>query len=178
MMEFNNRLFAAIRETDRAIWEQELQERLGVPHERVISGSTVDTAHDLRNVLRKCRFFLLEDLDAKDEALFLMKTEQTSVPFICAICDAHYEDGEEWFIMPDGASVCSETCGYKHLNNKSCKRSTGSPRAAFWNQKSAEKFASDPANIHYHGDVAHLCARCGLWHLSKLEWLASAEVIN
>jgi hypothetical protein len=28
MMEFNNRLFAAIRETDRAIWEQELQNDL------------------------------------------------------------------------------------------------------------------------------------------------------
>jgi hypothetical protein len=107
-----------------------------------------------------------------------MKTEPTSDLFICAVCDAHYQDGEDRFILPDAVTVCSPHCGRRHLNNKSCKRPTGSPRAAFWNQKSAEKFASDPANIHYHGDVAHLCVKCGLWHLSKLEWLPSAEVIN
>jgi hypothetical protein len=80
--------------------------------------------------------------------------------------------------MPDGASVCSETCGRKHLENKSCKRPSGTPRAAFWNRESAVAFSQDPRNTAYHGDGAHPCAKCGLWHLSRLEWLASAEVIN
>jgi hypothetical protein len=107
-----------------------------------------------------------------------MKANGLSDLFSCAVCHERAREGEEWFILPDGVTVCSPHCGYRHLNSKSCKRSTGSPRAAFWNQESAEKFASDPANIHYHGDVAHLCVKCGLWHLSKLEWLASSEVIN
>jgi hypothetical protein len=107
-----------------------------------------------------------------------MKTERTSVPFICAICDAQYEDGEDRFILPDGVTVCSPQCGRKHLETRSCKRPSGSSRAAFWNRESAIAFAQDPRNTAYHGDIAHLCMNCGLWHLSKLEWLASPEVIN
>jgi len=52
-----------------------------------------------------------------------------------------------------------------------CLRTTGTPRAWFSTREEAEAFALDPANIHYHGDVAHLCAFCDLWHLSKPEWL-------
>jgi hypothetical protein len=30
-------------------------------------------------------------------------------------------------------------------------------------------------NVHYHGDVAHFCGKCGFFHLSKMEWLAPAN---
>ena len=52
-----------------------------------------------------------------------------------------------------------------------CLRSNGTERAWFFTRDEAEAFAVDPANVNYHGDVAHLCARCDLWHLSRPEWL-------
>jgi hypothetical protein len=57
-----------------------------------------------------------------------------------------------------------------------CKRTTGTPRAHFTTREEAEKFAADPANPNYHGDVAHLCTVCGYWHLSRLEWLETARI--
>jgi hypothetical protein len=54
-----------------------------------------------------------------------------------------------------------------------CHRKSGSFRAYFATREDAEKFAADPANHPgYLGDVAHLCAKCGFWHLSRPEWLA------
>ena len=53
-----------------------------------------------------------------------------------------------------------------------CKRLIGgTERAWFDSRDEAERFALDPANPAYHGDLAHLCARCDLHHLSKPEWL-------
>src|SRR5580704_2370149 len=46
-----------------------------------------------------------------------------------------------------------------------------SKRAWFVTREQAEAFASDPLNTVYHADLAHLCSKCGLYHLSKLEWL-------
>jgi hypothetical protein len=59
------------------------------------------------------------------------------------------------------------------LTKTPCRRASGSERAWFLTREEAEAFALDPANIHYHGDLAHLCAFCDLWHLSKPEWLES-----
>jgi hypothetical protein len=52
-----------------------------------------------------------------------------------------------------------------------CRRKSGKLRAFFRSREDAEAFAEDPANIPYHGDVAHLCDKCGYWHLSRFEWL-------
>jgi len=53
-----------------------------------------------------------------------------------------------------------------------CKRSNGSTRAYFHTREDAEHFANDPANWPtYKGDIAHLCAKCDVYHLSKPEWL-------
>jgi len=55
-----------------------------------------------------------------------------------------------------------------------CKRSTGTDRAWFHTHAEAVAFANDPANVHYHGDIAHFCPKCGFYHLSKPEWLVPA----
>jgi hypothetical protein len=56
---------------------------------------------------------------------------------------------------------------------ESCRRANGSLRAWFLTRDEAERFAADPANHPmYLGDVAHLCGKCGYWHLSRPEWLA------
>jgi hypothetical protein len=55
--------------------------------------------------------------------------------------------------------------------NEHCKRSTGTERKWFRNREEAEAFANDPVNTAYHGDIAHKCARCDFYHLSKPEWL-------
>lgn len=47
-----------------------------------------------------------------------------------------------------------------------CRRSTGTERAWFSTREEAVRFAQDPKNVHYHGDVAHLCQNCGVYHLS------------
>ncbi len=52
-----------------------------------------------------------------------------------------------------------------------CKRPSGTERAYFRTRTEAEAFAADPGNVHYLGDLARLCARCDLYHLSKPEWL-------
>jgi len=52
-----------------------------------------------------------------------------------------------------------------------CKRPSGTERAYFRTREDAEAFAADPGNVHYLGDLARLCARCDLYHLSKPEWL-------
>jgi hypothetical protein len=52
-----------------------------------------------------------------------------------------------------------------------CKRSNGTERAWFVTREQAETFANDPVNTVYHGDLAHLCAKCDFYHLSKPEWL-------
>jgi hypothetical protein len=52
-----------------------------------------------------------------------------------------------------------------------CLRSNGTRRARFLTRQEAEQFAASPTNLAYHGDVAHLCAKCDLYHLSKPSWL-------
>jgi len=53
-----------------------------------------------------------------------------------------------------------------------CKRNNGTYRARFNSREEAEAFAKDPANHPvYLGDVAHLCGKCGFWHLSRPERL-------
>jgi len=52
-----------------------------------------------------------------------------------------------------------------------CRRKSGEFRAHFLTRDEAERFAKDPANVTYRGDVAHACNRCGYFHLSRPEWL-------
>jgi hypothetical protein len=52
-----------------------------------------------------------------------------------------------------------------------CKRSDGSTRAWFYTRQEAEAFEADPRNFYYCGDIAHLCGKCDLYHLSRPEWL-------
>ncbi len=58
-----------------------------------------------------------------------------------------------------------------------CRRTNGSLRAWFLTRDEAERFGADPVNHPtYFGDVAHLCGKCGYWHLSKIEWLVNAPM--
>jgi len=53
-----------------------------------------------------------------------------------------------------------------------CKRKSGTERAWFSTREDAVRFAEHPANHPvYLGDVAHLCDKCGYWHLSNPSWL-------
>lgn len=52
-----------------------------------------------------------------------------------------------------------------------CRRPSGKLRAHFPSKEAAEAFRDDPRNVDYHGDIAHLCYKCLLWHLSRPEWL-------
>jgi hypothetical protein len=52
-----------------------------------------------------------------------------------------------------------------------CLRRNGTERAWFATREQAERFAASPANPAYKGDVAHECAKCGFYHLSKPSWL-------
>jgi hypothetical protein len=52
------------------------------------------------------------------------------------------------------------------------RASTWNERAWFFTREEAEKFAATPANPSYHRDIAHQCAKCDFYHLSKPEWLA------
>ena len=52
-----------------------------------------------------------------------------------------------------------------------CRRSNGTERAWFLTREQAVAFAQDPANPAYHGDIAHLCSKCDMYHLSRPEWL-------
>jgi hypothetical protein len=58
-----------------------------------------------------------------------------------------------------------------HEMTEHCKRTSGTERAWFHTRGEAEAFAQLPANPAYHGDIAHLCGKCGFWHLSKISWL-------
>jgi hypothetical protein len=57
------------------------------------------------------------------------------------------------------------------LEKEPCRRPSGGLRAFFSTKEDAEAFAADPANIEYHGDIAHHCPKCLRWHLSHVEWL-------
>jgi hypothetical protein len=59
---------------------------------------------------------------------------------------------------------------------KHCLRRNGTERAWFLNREEAEHFAESPTNPAYHGDIAHECAKCGFYHLSKPSWLRSVWV--
>ena len=54
---------------------------------------------------------------------------------------------------------------------KRCPRGNGTEQAWFFTREEAEAFAASPGNIAYHGDFAHLCAKCDHYHLSKPSWL-------
>jgi hypothetical protein len=54
---------------------------------------------------------------------------------------------------------------------KHCLRRNGTERAWFLTREEAEHFAASSANPAYHGDIAHQCAKCDLYHLSKPSWL-------
>lgn len=92
---------------------------------------------------------------------------------ICDMCDGIMREGVEFLILRDGRMVC-ERCTQR------CRRSNDSLRRWFTTREDAERFAREPANVGYHGDVAHICQKgCGRWHLSKLEWLTPAsELVN
>ena len=52
-----------------------------------------------------------------------------------------------------------------------CLRRNGTERGWFPTREEAEHFAASPANPAYHSDIAHDCAKCGFYHLSRPEWL-------
>jgi hypothetical protein len=54
-----------------------------------------------------------------------------------------------------------------------CKRTTGTPRAAFDNQQDAVVFRDNPINWAYHDDIVVFCGRCAKFHLSHPTWLES-----
>jgi len=58
---------------------------------------------------------------------------------------------------------------------RTCLRRNGTERAWFLSREQALAFAADPANPAYRDDVPHLCRKCGLWHLSRPEWLSAAD---
>ena len=66
------------------------------------------------------------------------------------------------------------------LEREPCRRASGKFRAHFPSMEAAEAFAADPKNTDYHGDIAHLCHKCGRFHLSRPEWLVpeSARVMT
>ena len=57
------------------------------------------------------------------------------------------------------------------LHPRMDRASTWNERAWFFTREEAEKFAAGPSNTVYHGDIAHQCAKCGFYHLSRPEWL-------
>lgn len=75
--------------------------------------------------------------------------------------------------------VCRVACGAllaagipATVRKEPCRRLSGNFRAYFSTKEEAEAFAADPANWPvYKGDIAHLCGKCGRWHLSRVEWL-------
>jgi hypothetical protein len=81
-------------------------------------------------------------------------------------CDAPKAD------TPKGNDVQSDK-HFEHSRPTSnhCLRRNGTERAWFLRREEAEHFAASPANPAYHGDIAHQCAKCGFYHLSRPEWL-------
>jgi hypothetical protein len=47
------------------------------------------------------------------------------------------------------------------MNEKRCRRSSGTPRAWFASKEEAEEFANDPLNAAYDGDIAVMCMKPG-----------------
>jgi hypothetical protein len=62
-------------------------------------------------------------------------------------------------------------CEHSRPTSNHCLRRSGTERAWFWTREEAERFAASPANPAYRGDIAHLCGKCGFYHLSRPEWL-------
>ena len=60
------------------------------------------------------------------------------------------------------------------MNRDFCKRSNGTYRAHFETREEAEKFAADPANVAYRGDLAYRCLECDAWHLWPV-WLVLGD---
>ena len=56
-----------------------------------------------------------------------------------------------------------------------CKRSDGSPRAAFSSKAEAEAHAMIAPG--YEHNVAHLCV-CGAWHLAQIDWLLNRDYLT
>jgi hypothetical protein len=81
-------------------------------------------------------------------------------------CDAPKAD------TPKGNDVQSDK-HFEHSRPTSnhCLRRSGTERAWFLRREEAEHFAASPANPAYLGDIAHQCAKCGFYHLSRPEWL-------
>ncbi len=82
----------------------------------------------------------------------------------------------KWFESNRGSSDHTESYPFEErirdlAASHHCKRRNGTLRAWFPTRKNAEAFAADPANPNYHGDLAHLCAKCNWYHLSRPEWL-------
>ena len=58
-----------------------------------------------------------------------------------------------------------------------CRRSDGSLRGFWLSREQAEKFAQDPENTSYHGDiVVGPCGMCGAFHCSRPEWVLNTNV--
>ena len=56
-----------------------------------------------------------------------------------------------------------------------CKRSDGSPRAAFSSETEAEAHALIAPG--YERNIAHLCV-CGAWHLAQIDWLLNEDYMT
>jgi hypothetical protein len=61
------------------------------------------------------------------------------------------------------------------LQRGPCRRNNGTFRAHFPSREDAEAFAADSKNIDYHDDIAHLCHKCGRWHLSHVGVMTSVN---
>jgi hypothetical protein len=58
-----------------------------------------------------------------------------------------------------------------------CRRSDGSLRGFWLSREQAEKFAQDPKNTSYRGDiVVGPCGMCGAFHCSRPAWVANTSV--
>ena len=58
-----------------------------------------------------------------------------------------------------------------------CRRSDGSLRGFWLSREQAEKFAQDPKNTSYRGDiVVGPCGMCGAFHCSRPEWVSNTNV--
>ncbi len=58
-----------------------------------------------------------------------------------------------------------------------CRRSDGTLRGFWLSREQAEKFAQDPMNTSYHGDiVVGPCGMCGAFHCSRPEWVSSTNI--
>jgi hypothetical protein len=57
-----------------------------------------------------------------------------------------------------------------------CKRENGTTRGYWFTKEDAERYAADPRNVSYHGDIAiGPCSQCGAWHLTPGRHTAEEE---